>query len=205
MIKAILKLIFKLFPPNLFNQIQSFKNGLYTLWISNFLGKVGNNSIICRGCQFVGGKNVFVGSSTFVSKNSIIEAWPKYYNQIFDSRIEIGNECMIGEYNHLSCIGTLKIGNGVLTGRFVIITDNSHGNFDINEMDNIVPKKRRLISKGNIVIGDNVWIGDKVTILSGVTIGKNAIVGANSVVTKDIPPNTMVAGAPAIIIKQLSI
>ena len=41
------------------------------------------------------------------------------------------------------------------------------------------PSKRKLTSKGAIIIEDNVWIGDKVTILSGVTIGVNSIIGAN--------------------------
>jgi acetyltransferase-like isoleucine patch superfamily enzyme len=48
-----------------------------------------------------------------------------------------------------------------------------------------------------------VWIGGSVTILPGVTIGSNVTVGASSVVTKDVEPNTVVAGNPARIIKRL--
>lgn len=40
-------------------------------------------------------------------------------------------------------------------------------------------------------------VGSSSTILCGVTVGENAIVGAGSVVTKDVPPNTIVAGVPA--------
>ena len=58
-------------------------------------------------------------------------------------------------------------------------------------------------SKGEVEIGNNVWIGDKATILAGVVIGDNVIVAANSVVTKSVPSNTIVAGSPAKIIKQL--
>ena len=54
-----------------------------------------------------------------------------------------------------------------------------------------------------VTIGDNVWIGGSVTILPGVTIGSNVTVGAGSVVTKDVEPNTVVAGNPARIIKRL--
>ena len=46
-------------------------------------------------------------------------------------------------------------------------------------------------------------IGTSTTILCGVTIGEDAIVGAGSVVTKDVPPNTLVAGVPAKIIRSL--
>ena len=42
-----------------------------------------------------------------------------------------------------------------------------------------------------------------VTILAGVTIGENAIIGAGSVVTKDVPPNLIVAGNPAKILKKI--
>ena len=47
-------------------------------------------------------------------------------------------------------------------------------------------------------------IGSGATILSNVTIGENAIVGANSLVTKDVPPNAIVAGNPARILRHLS-
>ncbi|MEO7934341.1 MAG: acyltransferase [Chthoniobacterales bacterium] len=54
-----------------------------------------------------------------------------------------------------------------------------------------------------IHICDNVWIGMNAVILKGVTIGENSIVAAGSVVTKDVPPNTIVAGNPARIVKEL--
>jgi UDP-2-acetamido-3-amino-2,3-dideoxy-glucuronate N-acetyltransferase len=46
-------------------------------------------------------------------------------------------------------------------------------------------------------------IGSNATVLGGVTIGENAIVGAGSVVTKDVPPNTIVAGNPARVLRQI--
>jgi acetyltransferase-like isoleucine patch superfamily enzyme len=52
-------------------------------------------------------------------------------------------------------------------------------------------------SRGPVVIGNDVWIGHGATILSGVTIGDGAVIGAASVVTSDVPPYTVVAGAPA--------
>jgi acetyltransferase-like isoleucine patch superfamily enzyme len=53
----------------------------------------------------------------------------------------------------------------------------------------------------DVSIGDNVWIGARSIILKGVVIGENALVGAGSVVTHSVPPNTLVAGNPARIVK----
>ncbi len=52
-------------------------------------------------------------------------------------------------------------------------------------------------------IGDNVWIGMNAVILKGVTIGENAVVAAGSVVSKSVAANTVVAGNPAVMVKQL--
>ena len=55
----------------------------------------------------------------------------------------------------------------------------------------------------NTLIKRGASIGSGATLLGGVTIGENAIVGAGSVVTKDVPPNTTVAGNPARVLKRL--
>lgn len=55
------------------------------------------------------------------------------------------------------------------------------------------------------VIGAHAWIGINVTILPGITIGEGAIVAAGSVVTHDVPPQTLAAGVPARVIKQLDL
>ena len=54
-----------------------------------------------------------------------------------------------------------------------------------------------------VTIGNDVWIGGKATILPGVTIGDNVVVAAGAVETKDVPANTIVAGVPARVIKEL--
>ena len=54
-----------------------------------------------------------------------------------------------------------------------------------------------------VVIGNHVWIGMNSVIMKGVTIGDNVIIGANSVVTRDIPSNTIAAGIPCKVIKEI--
>ena len=55
-------------------------------------------------------------------------------------------------------------------------------------------------SAGKVVIGNNIYFGRDVTILKGVTIGDNCIIGLGSIITKDIPSNSVVCGAPAKVI-----
>jgi maltose O-acetyltransferase len=54
-----------------------------------------------------------------------------------------------------------------------------------------------------IRIGHSVWIGGRSVINPGVTIGDNVVVGSGSVVTRDVPPNVVVAGNPARIIRKI--
>ena len=178
---------------------------VYNKSITQKLGSVGEGSVIVRPCMMQGGglKGIHIGSNTRIQSHSVLESWAHYGKQVFHPSIIIGNNCKIGEYNHISSCNRISIGNGLLTGRFVLITDNSHGHLDIANAD-IAPIDRSLESKGEIVIGNNVWLGDKVTILAGVHIGDNVIIGANSVVTGDIPSNSMAAGIPARVIKQAS-
>ncbi|AMO58344.1 hypothetical protein GZ77_21720 [Endozoicomonas montiporae] len=54
-----------------------------------------------------------------------------------------------------------------------------------------------------ITIGNNVWLGANVTVNPGVTIGDNVVIGSGSVVTKDIPANTVAAGVPCKVIREI--
>jgi len=65
------------------------------------------------------------------------------------------------------------------------------------------PRPREAIRAKPVVIKDNVWIGMNAIVLKGVTIGENSIVAAGAVVTKDVPPNSIVAGNPAVIVREV--
>ena len=143
---------------------------------------IGNNSSICNGVEL-----------------SCSEAVPSIGKL---PEMSIGDNVSIGEYSHVTCTNTLIIGNGVLTGKRVLITDNAHGASTRETLDQL-PMSREIVSKGTVIIEDNVWIGEMACIMPGVKIGKGAIIGANAVVTKDVPAYAVVGGNPAKIIKQL--
>jgi acetyltransferase-like isoleucine patch superfamily enzyme len=113
----------------------------------------------------------------------------------------IGNRVSINYRNIISVAKSVRIGDDTLIAGDVAIFDNiSHP---------ISPAKRLArapITAGDVapvVIGRNVWIGIGSIVLRGVTIGDNSIVAAGSVVTKSVPPNTLVAGNPAVPIKEI--
>jgi acetyltransferase-like isoleucine patch superfamily enzyme len=158
----------------------------------------GSNVVIAYPIdQIVGGQYVSIGSNTSIGKGAIITAWD--YNS--NPSIQIGSNVILGDYIHITSTYRIIIKDGVLTGKRVTITDNSHGQINREEM-NLRPGQRCVFSKGAVVIEERVWIGDKVTILPGVTIGEGAIIGANAVVTKNVPPYSVVGGNPAKLIKQ---
>lgn len=153
--------------------------------------------IVSQGEQYIE-----IGNGCYIGDFSLLTAWDQYGQQTFTPHISIGDNCHIGSHAHITAINRIEIGNNVLTGTKVLITDNSHGRFSPEELD-IAPSERPLYSKGAVIIEDNVWIGEKATILANVRIGKGAVIAANSVVTHDVPAHSMVAGVPAKIVKQL--
>ena len=160
------------------------------------------NLYVSGDVTIIGEQNISVGSGSRIEKGCVLTAWDKTLDGgNHQPSIVIGNNVSIGEYNHITSTNKIQIGDNLLTGRWVTITDNSHGETDIESLKTS-PAIRQVVSKGPVIIGNNVWIGDKATILPGVTIGDGAVVAANAVVTKDVPVYTVVAGNPAQIIKR---
>jgi len=112
--------------------------------------------------------------------------------------VSIGKNCKISSHTFI-CEG-VKIEDKVFVGHNVsFINDkfpratNKDGSMQTTEDWNLE----------ETVVCEGASIGTSATILCGITIGSNSIVGAGSVVTKDVPPNVVVAGNPAKIIKKL--
>lgn len=167
--------------------------------------KKADNVHIKSTMTIVGGKYISIGEYTHFDKECVLTAYDHTLDgSTFTPEILIGAGCDFGAWNHITAINKIVIGDNVLTGKWVTITDNSHGTTDAETLQT-PPLTRKMISKGAVVIGKNVWIGDKATILPGVTIGDGAVIAANSVVTKDVPAYSVVAGNPARVIKKFEI
>ncbi len=160
---------------------------------------VGNNFSIGKDYSFKNEQYISIGDDFTGGRNVKIHAWVVDNNQPV---IDIGNDVTITDNCYISACNKVVIKDGVLLGVNAFVTDNQHGEISSNEIS-IAPNKRRITSKGPVVIGKNVWIGRNVCIMPNVVIGEGVIVGANSVVTHDIPSYCVAVGAPAKVIKEI--
>lgn len=110
--------------------------------------------------------------------------------------IDVGRNVFINQNCTLYDLGGIRIADNVMIGPNVSIITSGHP---------IAPSERRdfVIAKP-IVIEANVWIAANVTLIGGVTVGENSVLAAGCVVTRDVPPDTLVAGNPAKVIRSIA-
>ena len=179
--------------------LYQFRRALITGYHKGRFKSFGKGSKLASGLLLLNPQYMVVGKNVSILGKCVLECSPSEDNK---PEMVLGNDISIGEYSHISCAQQIIIGDGLLTGRFVLITDNAHGQNSASELT-INPLARKIYSPGPITIGRNVWIGDKATVLPNVTIGDGAIIAANAVVVKDVPPYAVVAGCPAKIVKMI--
>jgi acetyltransferase-like isoleucine patch superfamily enzyme len=118
---------------------------------------------------------------------------PPFYTAGGDE-IRVGHNVFVNQNCTFYDLGGLDIANDVMIGPNVSIITTGHP---------LEPSQRRATIGKPIVIERNVWIATGATIVGGVTVGENSVVAAGSVVTKDVPPNTLVGGNPAQVIRSI--
>lgn len=202
------KLLYKLglffsfiYSPQLATKLSFVKSYVYSGWIARSFRQM--DGFINYAISLTGGKYISIGKYSVIGRDTILQAWDSYQGKKLTPSIIIGKKVRIGEGSHITAISDIVIGDGVQTGRRVLISDNSHGESHNQEERMLPVAERPLSTKGKIIIGNNVWLGDNVVVLSGVTIGDGAIIGANAVVTKDVPAFSTVVGIPAKLLKSI--
>lgn len=159
-----------------------------------------------KNCINNNGKHIKIGKNTrFPSRfapNLIGMTFPITLQTIGNGKIEIGDECGFSS-TIISSKTLIKIGNNVLIGANTRILD--HDFHSMNFRDRRIGEVDRKNAKtSKVIIEDDVFIGVASIILKGVTIGARSIIAAGSVVSlKEIPPDSLVAGNPAKIVKSL--
>lgn len=147
----------------------------------------GQHVSVYAACQFAVGKDAHVTVGDFTLLVGALVTC--------ETRVEIGSHCLI------------SWGVGIADSDFhpVGIAERK---IDAEALapfyDNKPARPLEAIKSRPVKIGNNVWIGMNAIVLKGVTIGDNSVIAAGAVVTKDVPPDTVVAGNPARFAKRLS-
>ena len=184
------------FGSDIYQAIKENINGLSTSSFVNSGIDIGEEQFIPHPYYLHNPQYIKIGNHFFAGPGLRLEAWDSYREWRYQPRIIIGDGVACSQDVHIGAINSIIIGDNVLIGSHVLITDHSHGDPSQPESD-IAFLERPLTTKGPVVIQNNVWIGEGACILSGVTVGSGAIVGANSVVTRDVKPGQIVGGVPA--------
>jgi len=142
-------------------------------------------SVIGEGCEIRSGTRI---ANSRLGNNVVV----KDHCVVIDS--EIQSNCAVGPFAHLRMNAILE--EGSVVGNFVEAKKSRLGagtvtcNYDGKD-------------KHRTVIEDDVRIGSDTMLVAPVRVGKGSVTAAGSVVTEDVPPNTLVAGVPAVVKKKL--
>lgn len=168
-------------------------------WGLNFwrYKRLGFLSYIDRPLKVDGRINIIIGKKVYIHYKSWIASVP--LTDVSSPILTIGDESVIGNFNHIYATKKIVIGKNVLTADKVYISDNLH-----SYENPLIPIMKQKIKQNNeVVIGDGTWLGENVCVL-GASIGRNCVIGANSVVTKNIPDYSIAVGSPAKVIKSFN-
>jgi acetyltransferase-like isoleucine patch superfamily enzyme len=166
---------------------------------------VGENTVMDSSVCF---KNYFSSLPVGLRVGENVTFWRTSLAAEENALIEIGDNCYLTNAS-LVCSERITIGSNVLIAGGVTIADSDFhpvmpaarlaDTIAVSAVGNRL--KRPPISTKPIIIEDDVWIGFNATILKGVRIGAGAMVEAGALVISDVPPNTIVAGNPARVVK----
>jgi acetyltransferase-like isoleucine patch superfamily enzyme len=151
-------------------------------WSTTIYGKIRRLHLPCRVSL---GKRCRLGDDVYLATSHT-------------SEIVVGDDVNINLGCVLVAVERITIGRNTSIAEYVSIRDQSH------KFQPGVGVRGLGFDVAPVEIGENVWIGRGAFIGQGTVIGANSIVGANSVVHGVFPPNSLIAGAPAQIKKQIA-
>jgi acetyltransferase-like isoleucine patch superfamily enzyme len=190
--------------------LERFDDQISELTLPQFASR-GRKLRIARPRRIVNPERIHIGDDVTLGPGCMLNPLRRYPGRTmhldagvesvdFDSRIEIGDRVSATGYLTIGAAASVVIEDDVLLASHIYIGDNLHGMARVD-----VPYKYQPLERVEPVrIGRGTWVGEHAVILPGVSVGEFAVIGANSVVTADVPPRTVVAGAPARPIRRWS-
>lgn len=165
------------------------------------IGAQGIGSVVLLPRRVCGAPHVHIGDDVIVQPYGWIAAVTHYGDQRWQPEVRIGHHCRIGRHAVITAIERVEIGDGCLLSEQVFISDHTHG----ADPGQLSPARQPLAARGPVVLGRHCFIGIRACIMGGVTLGDYCVVGANSVVTHSFPAGSVLAGAPARLVRSLAL
>lgn len=145
--------------------------------LSQLLGQVGEGTFLQGPITFHYGCHTRIGKHTFINFNFTVQD---------DALVTIGDHCNFGP------------NVTIVTPQHPLLPQERRS------LTNRQGQRRHMCYAQSVAIGSDCWLGANVVVCPGVTIGDNVVIGAGSVVTRDIPANSVAAGNPARVLRQLT-
>jgi acetyltransferase-like isoleucine patch superfamily enzyme len=177
------------------NGFAAIENGVRLSYAENI--RLGRSVYLDRGVYLhacPGG--IEIGDRALIMHNAELHVFN--FRELPHAFIKVGRRTFVGESVVVRGQGGVTIGEAVLIGPGAQILAVNH-NFN----DPTLPIMDQGITGRGIVVEDGSWIGAGAVVLDGVRVGRGAVVGANSVVTRDVPPRSVVVGAPARVVHSV--
>jgi maltose O-acetyltransferase len=137
-----------------------------------------------------------IGALSIGARSLVMGPLYVYGEEDWRNHFSIGTETFVTGPLHVNLGASVRIGDRVSVGADVFLLTVDHAIGDSSR------RAGRLIT-APIVIEDGAWLGARVTVLPGVTIGAGAVIAAGAVVSRDVPPNSLVGGVPARVLRFL--
>lgn len=171
-----------------------------------------------KNCTFLNKGNIVFGKNVTIEKHTRLDGYASekiilgdhvkigaYSNLLSTSHfskygkgLKMGNNSAIGDFTHFGAPGGIEIGNDVIMGSYISFHSENHNFSDTSKLI----REQGVTSKG-IKLGNNIWVGAKATFLDGCEVGDNSVVAAGAIVNGVYPPNVILGGVPARVIKTI--
>lgn len=138
---------------------------------------------VARGARLRLGRFVWIGDGTKI--------------RCHEGEVSIGRKTVLGQECTISAYRHVRIGEQCVVADRAMFIDFDHGIVEVER-----PIRLQGIYMRDVRVGSNVWVGYGAAVLRGCQVGDNSVLGTYSVVTRDVPANAVVAGAPARVIRM---
>jgi acetyltransferase-like isoleucine patch superfamily enzyme len=165
---------------------------------ANRFAHFGKRSLIVHPRGILSRHRIEIGDGVLIHENAMFSVVEHFNGRDHDPHLRIGSGTNIGSGVWFSCVGRIDVGEQNLWGHNVLIADSYH---EYEDPDTPIIRQPMAPPKP-VSIGAGCIIGPHAAVLAGVSVGANTFIAANAVVTRSVPPNSVVVGNPARVIRH---